>query len=525
MRLELCLDKEGRTHHDTLQAVMDGLGDVGDVAEEVFEGLGQPYLTPAEKSLLLQYRMNRRHAHTPSTLSSPGIRYHSDHHPEPSTPPLLSSPSAASLSSHGALSASVAALSPVKGAGLLQSALPLEVPGFPPSHGRVALARRLGRLAQHLTTEADIDEEALTQQLDQLELAVSRSPSRSRELPQSTTPAYSPVRTPHRQSPARLEPQRSFLGTIPVLGSTTPAHSPARTPQYSSPVRAPEQLRSKPGTPAALSPAKIPEFERSTTPAYSPARPIQIHTPAQIHLQHQQLLQYRPPRLGVRSQSDLAGMIPTSSPAPPLHQSRYSDLSASMLARLSEINAAEFNEQTYEEPPPKKGMSEKQAEKVIIEAAKLNNELSTVVENLKARLEESDVSLQPSLLSRKTQLTILQLVAHSLPPHRTRRKGSSENHLPAEPHFLLVRPPSLTQPRPRHANSNRNREEELQENDDELQHLRICLKAVEIQLPPHPDNEIQRCITTFKADYRALKQKRLSRSSIASYSSLDNSRS
>jgi hypothetical protein len=69
------------------------------------------------------------------------------------------------------------------------------------------------------------------------------------------------------------------------------------------------------------------------------------------------------------------------------------------------------------------------------------------------------------------------------------------------------------------------REEELQENDDELQHFRICLKAVEIQLPPHPDNEIQRCISTFKEDYRALKQKRVSRSSVASYSSLDNTHS
>lgn len=67
------------------------------------------------------------------------------------------------------------------------------------------------------------------------------------------------------------------------------------------------------------------------------------------------------------------------------------------------------------------------------------------------------------------------------------------------------------------------REEELQENDEELQHLRICLKAVEIQLPPHPDLEIQRCISTFKEDFRALKQKRVNRSSVASYSSLDNS--
>jgi hypothetical protein len=75
-----------------------------------------------------------------------------------------------------------------------------------------------------------------------------------------------------------------------------------------------------------------------------------------------------------------------------------------MLARLSEINAAELcgepemhGEQEPEPEPPvekkKGGMSAEQAEKVIVEAAKLNNELSTVVENLKARLEESDVSI------------------------------------------------------------------------------------------------------------------------------------
>jgi hypothetical protein len=61
------------------------------------------------------------------------------------------------------------------------------------------------------------------------------------------------------------------------------------------------------------------------------------------------------------------------------------------------------------------------------------------------------------------------------------------------------------------------REQELSDNDDELQHLRICLKAVEVQMPPHPDPDIQRCIATFKQDYQALKKKRASRSSLGSY--------
>lgn len=286
----------------TTQAVMEEVEDIGDLTEHY--AIEQPYFSPSEKSLLLQYRMSRRHTGTLSPLSSAGTRYNSEYHPEPSTPPLLlSSPSAASLaSSHGALSASASAsaafMSPVKrGAGLLQSALPLETPDFPPSHGRVALARRLGQLAQQLTTNADIDELTLTTQLERLEKAV--------------------------------------------------AQSPARVPQY--------------------------------------------HSPAQFHMHHQNF-QHRPARLGVRSQSDVGAMIATSSPAPSLHRSRYSDLSASMLARLSEINAAEFNEETREEPAPKKGMTGKQAEKVIIEATKLNKELSIVVDNLKARLEESDVS-------------------------------------------------------------------------------------------------------------------------------------
>lgn len=60
------------------------------------------------------------------------------------------------------------------------------------------------------------------------------------------------------------------------------------------------------------------------------------------------------------------------------------------------------------------------------------------------------------------------------------------------------------------------REQELRHNDDELQHLHICLKAVEVQMPPHPDPDIQRCIATFKEDYQALKKKRASRSSFAS---------
>lgn len=67
------------------------------------------------------------------------------------------------------------------------------------------------------------------------------------------------------------------------------------------------------------------------------------------------------------------------------------------------------------------------------------------------------------------------------------------------------------------------REQELEENDDELQHLRICLKAVEIQMPPHPDKELQRCIAAFKDDYQALKHKRAHRATITSATGFDSS--
>jgi hypothetical protein len=67
------------------------------------------------------------------------------------------------------------------------------------------------------------------------------------------------------------------------------------------------------------------------------------------------------------------------------------------------------------------------------------------------------------------------------------------------------------------------REEELQANDDELTHLRVCLKAVEIQLPPHPDKELQRCFAVFKEGYRAIKKKRAMRSNMVSYLGYDSS--
>lgn len=74
------------------------------------------------------------------------------------------------------------------------------------------------------------------------------------------------------------------------------------------------------------------------------------------------------------------------SPVSSLFRSRFSDLSASL------HREREAEKEPEDETPSKKGMTGTQAKKVIAEMNKLNEELSTVVNNLKARQEESEVS-------------------------------------------------------------------------------------------------------------------------------------
>ncbi|KAF4121972.1 hypothetical protein GMORB2_7565 [Geosmithia morbida] len=109
--------------------------------------------------------------------------------------------------------------------------------------------------------------------------------------------------------------------------------------------------------------------------------------------------------------------------------------------------------------------------KVIAELTKLNNDLAVLVGNLEARQEES-------------------MHIHTLLIQRAETAAQRIKFLQDRISYL---------------------EQELRDNDDELLHLRICLKAVEVQMPPHPDPDIQRCITVFKEDYKALKKKRTSR--------------
>ncbi|CAH0050211.1 unnamed protein product [Clonostachys solani] len=188
----------------------------------------------------------------------------------------------------------------------------------------------------------------------------------------------------------------------------------------------------------------------------------------------------RPHSLDMRSFSDFAGSLP-SSPASSFMRSRFSDLSSSLYKVQEPAHEDEEGDETRE--LHQEALTIAQANKIIAEAGKLNEELTTIVHNLTARQEEAN-HIQDLLIERAERAA--QRII-----------------------FLQNRIGYL--------------EKELQDNDEELQHLRICLKAVEIQMPPHPDRELQRCIAAFKDDYRALKKKRAIRSSVSSFSTYETS--
>jgi len=180
----------------------------------------------------------------------------------------------------------------------------------------------------------------------------------------------------------------------------------------------------------------------------------------------------RPGSLEMRSLSDPGSSL-LSSPPSSLFRSRFSDFS--VVSPVSKGSNPAVEQPTRHRTTTR--LSKRQTDKVIAEATKLNEELTIAVANLRARQEESD-HIQELLIERAERAA--QRII-----------------------FLQGRIAYL--------------EQELSDNDDELQHLRICLKAVEVQMPPHPDPDIQRCIATFKQDYQALKKKRASRSSLGSY--------
>ncbi|CAM1509479.1 Fc.00g032180.m01.CDS01 [Cosmosporella sp. VM-42] len=291
----------------------------------------------------------------------------------------------------------------------------------PTKRSRDALARRLSHLAQQLTASTDDLEDdgidALTTQLEEMERAMIR-----------------------RKSPPPSSP------------------FPRATESPSTP------FPRKPASPSFLHQRSASSFSPLARPTASPYTPSHRASPRGSV------------SVDLRSRSEtLGGGSLFSSPASSIFRTRYSDLSASIF-RDKEPEP----EPEPEDPASKMGMSVQQANKVIAEAMKLNDELTAVVTNLKARQEETD-HIQ-ALLVERAERAAQRII------------------------FLQNRISHL--------------EGELQENDDELQHLRISLKAVEIQMPPHPDRELQRCIATFKQDYQALKRKRANRNSMGTVSSL-----
>ncbi|KAK1243269.1 hypothetical protein MKX07_003897 [Trichoderma sp. CBMAI-0711] len=198
--------------------------------------------------------------------------------------------------------------------------------------------------------------------------------------------------------------------------------------------------------------------------------------------------------------SDLDGSAIFSSPS-----SSFRNRFADQLSPTPSASMMHHHDESEDEepPPPKKGMTAAQSNRVIAELVKLNEELETTVTNLKARQEESDVSFN--------SLIAFVLVAW---------KADSPQHI----HKLLVdRAERAAQRIIWLQNRITYLEEELTENDTELTHLRVCLKAVEMQLPPHPDRELQRCFAVFKDGYRAIKKKRAARSNMVSHLGYDTS--
>ncbi|KAL5615138.1 hypothetical protein BROUX41_005196 [Berkeleyomyces rouxiae] len=115
------------------------------------------------------------------------------------------------------------------------------------------------------------------------------------------------------------------------------------------------------------------------------------------------------------------------------------------------------------------GMSKEDARLVIIETERLNENLEGLINNLRARQEETD-HIQTILVERAERAAQRIL-------------------------FLQGRVTHL--------------ENELHENDSELAYLRLCLKGIEVQVPHDSvDPELYQSIQYFKQDWAQLKKKR-----------------
>lgn len=151
--------------------------------------------------------------------------------------------------------------------------------------------------------------------------------------------------------------------------------------------------------------------------------------------------------LDMRTRSDVGGGIASSFSSPPqsLFRSRFSDLSMSWLKEREREREREAEEEEREkkeqEEPAKGGLSIKQAKKIIAESTKLNEELAQVVNNLKARQEESEVTLRCLKDGKKTNSSCQHI--HSLLIERAERAAQRIIFLQNRISYLYALPPPL----------------------------------------------------------------------------------
>lgn len=122
--------------------------------------------------------------------------------------------------------------------------------------------------------------------------------------------------------------------------------------------------------------AQVDQMEKALShsgPSSPPKRTIQHRRPASFG--------------GWRSHNDRGGSL-LSIPPPSLSRSHHGELSASLMTRDPIPESSETKESS-------KGFTLRQATRIVAEANKLNEELTSVVSNLKARQEESDVRPYP----------------------------------------------------------------------------------------------------------------------------------
>ncbi|CRK22770.1 hypothetical protein BN1723_012770 [Verticillium longisporum] len=187
------------------------------------------------------------------------------------------------------------------------------------------------------------------------------------------------------------------------------------------------------------------------------------------------------------------------SPSSSWMHSRYSSLSLSVRAERPKT------------PEPVVKKPDVDSFKIASEAEKLTAELDTLVTNLKARQEESE-HIHDLLVTRAEQAEKLTAELDTLVTNLKARQEESE-HI----HDLLVTRAERAAQRIIFLQSRvQDLEAELHDSDTDLSHLRLGLKAIEVQCPrdflaTHAAVELAQSIANWKADYAALKQRRAAR--------------